>query len=48
MKMHLMNILNSFDATKKEKNMAVEHFVVNKVSHSSVEQFLNKLRGIEK
>ena len=48
MKMHLMNILNSFDATKKEKNKAVEHFVVNKVSHSSVEQFLNKLRGIEK
>lgn len=48
MKMHLMNILNSFDATKKEKKKAVEHFVTNKVTHSSVEQFLNKLRGIEK
>ena len=48
MKMHLMNILNNFDATKAEKKKAVEYFVVHKVSFSSVEQFLNKLRGIEK
>jgi hydroxymethylglutaryl-CoA reductase len=48
MKMHLMNILNNFDATKAEKKKAVDFFVENKVSFSSVEQFLNKLRGIEK
>lgn len=48
MKMHLMNILNNFDATKREKEKSVEHFVVNRVSYSSVEQFLNKLRDIEK
>lgn len=48
MKMHLMNILNNFNATKIEKKKAVEHFVVHKVSFSNVEQFLSKLRGIEK
>ena len=48
MKMHLMNILNNFNANKSEKKKAVEYFVENKVSFSSVELFLNKLRGIEK
>ncbi len=48
MKMHLMNILNNFDASKEEKKKAVEYFVVNRVSFSSVEQFLNKIRSVEK
>ncbi len=48
MKMHLMNILNNFDASKEEKKKAVEYFVVNRVSYSSVEQFLNKIRSVEK
>lgn len=48
MKMHLMNILNNFESTKEEKKKAEEYFVEHKVSYSSVEQFLNKLRGLEK
>lgn len=47
MKMHLMNILNNFNATKVEKKKAVEHFVVHRVSFSSVEQFLAKIRSVE-
>lgn len=45
MKMHLMNILNNFKATKDEKKKAVEHFMAHKVSFSSVEQFLLNLRS---
>jgi hydroxymethylglutaryl-CoA reductase len=48
MKMHLMNILNNFNATKTEKKKAVEHFMDHKVSFSSVEQYLNKIRGAKK
>lgn len=40
MKMHLLNILNHFDATPAEKEQAVEYFKKNKVSFTSVRAFL--------
>jgi len=45
MKMHLMNILNHFAATKIEKAKAVEYFVGNKVSFSSVSKFMQEIRS---
>lgn len=45
MKMHLMNILNQLEATRIEKEKAVIYFNENKISHTSVEQFLEKLRS---
>ena len=45
MKMHLMNILNQFEATTLEKEQAIQHFKMNKVSHNSVSQYLNTLRN---
>lgn len=45
MKMHLMNILNHFDATKSEKAKAVEYFVVHKVTFSNVSKFMQEMRG---
>lgn len=45
MKMHLMNILNQFNASKEEKNEALEYFKEHAVSHSSVVSFLEKLRS---
>ena len=44
MKMHLMNILNHFEATEEEKKKAVEYFVGNKVSFANVSEFISKLR----
>jgi len=44
MKMHLMNILNQFEATPEEKNALVTHFKTHAVSHSSVVEALDKLR----
>lgn len=44
MKMHLLNILNHFEATQDEKNRAVEHFKNQKVSFSSVRDFLLAMR----
>jgi len=44
MKMHLMNILNHFQATEREKNMAVEHFKTHKVSFNAVRDLLSVLR----
>ena len=44
MKMHLMNILNQYEATKEEKKKAVEYFKSRTVSHSEVEKLLNSLR----
>ncbi len=48
MKMHLMNILNHFEATDEEKTKAVEYFIGQKVSFNNVRQFLNKTRNLEK
>lgn len=44
MKMHLLNILNHFDATKEEKETAVEYFKKNKVSFTSVRAYLWAVR----
>lgn len=44
MKMHLMNILNQFNATKEEKTKMVAYFKNNPVSHSSVEDALISIR----
>lgn len=44
MKMHLFNILNHFKANDEEKNAAVEHFKDQKVSFSSVGQYIASLR----
>jgi len=44
MKMHLMNILNQFDASKSEKEKATAHFQEHAVSHASVVSYLEELR----
>lgn len=44
MKMHLFNILNHIEATKDEKDKAVEHFVEHRVTHGAVKQFIENLR----
>ena len=44
MKMHLMNILNQFEATSEEKIKLVEHFKNNTVTHSAVVSEIEKLR----
>lgn len=44
MKMHLMNILNQFEANDKEKTKIVAHFKTNAVTHSAVVEAINKLR----
>ena len=45
MKMHLLNILNVYEATDGEKKHAVEFFKHEKVSHSAVSSFLESIRG---
>ena len=45
MKMHLLNILNQFEATDKEKLQLVEHFKKNTVTHSAVVEAIEKLRA---
>ena len=45
MKMHLMNILNQFEATPQEKETIINHFKNNTVSHSAVVEQIEKLRG---
>jgi len=44
MKMHLMNILNQFNATNQEKETVVNHFKTNTVTHSAVVLEIEKLR----
>lgn len=44
MKMHLMNILNQFNATNAEKEVIVNHFKTNTVTHSAVVTEIEKLR----
>ncbi len=44
MKMHLMNILNQFEATLEEKKKIVEHFKTHIVTHSAVVEALENLR----
>jgi hydroxymethylglutaryl-CoA reductase len=45
MKMHLMNILNQFEATDEEKTTLIEHFKTHTATHSAVVEALNNLRG---
>jgi len=47
MKMHLLNILNHYDATDEEKVAAVEHFKTNKVSFSAVSSYLASYRALK-
>lgn len=44
MKMHLMNILNQFQATEEERKQVATHFEKNTVSHSAVVDYLDELR----
>lgn len=44
MKMHLMNILNQFNATDEEKEYIINHFKTNTVTHSAVVKAINDLR----
>jgi len=44
MKMHLMNILNQFEATDNEKKQIITHFKTNIVTHSAVVEKLEKVR----
>ena len=44
MKMHLMNILNQFNASKEEKESIVNYFKTNTVTHSAVVSEIEKLR----
>ncbi|MFD1062147.1 hydroxymethylglutaryl-CoA reductase, degradative [Winogradskyella litorisediminis] len=45
MKMHLMNILNQFEATETERKHLVNHFKSNTVTHSAVVEAIEKLRA---
>jgi hydroxymethylglutaryl-CoA reductase len=45
MKMHLINILNQYKTTNKEKEKAIEYFKTNTVSHIKVDLFIKKLRS---
>ncbi|OQX81721.1 MAG: hydroxymethylglutaryl-CoA reductase, degradative [Bacteroidetes bacterium 4484_249] len=45
MKMHLLNILNKFDASEAEKEIAKKYFEDKKVSYNSVGTYLDKLRN---
>ncbi|MFD1614682.1 hydroxymethylglutaryl-CoA reductase, degradative [Gelatiniphilus marinus] len=45
MKMHLLNILNQFEASNNEKIILTEHFKTNTVTHTAVVEALNKLRN---
>lgn len=44
MKMHLMNILNYFNANESEKEKALSYFTDRKVSFADVDNFIKKLR----
>lgn len=44
MKMHLFNIMNHFGATDAEKEKGLIHFTTEKVSFTSVREFIEKIR----
>jgi hydroxymethylglutaryl-CoA reductase len=44
MKMHLINILNSLEATESEKQSAVEYFKDEIVNNNNVQSYITKLR----
>lgn len=45
MKMHLLNILNQFDASNEEKAKAVEYFKTHSATHNAVVDFINRIRS---
>ncbi|MEP1490064.1 MAG: hydroxymethylglutaryl-CoA reductase, degradative [Algibacter sp.] len=45
MKMHLMNILNQFEASDDEKRTLTAYFKTNTVTHSAVVEAIKELRG---
>ena len=45
MKMHLLNILNQFEANDREKLQLIEHFKTNTVTHSAVVDAIKNLRA---
>jgi hydroxymethylglutaryl-CoA reductase len=45
MKMHLINILNQFQATQEEKDLLVEYFKTHVATHSAVVEAINALRS---
>lgn len=45
MKMHLMNILNQFEATAQEKELLTHHFKDHPVSYSTVAEAITNLRN---
>jgi hydroxymethylglutaryl-CoA reductase len=45
MKMHMMNILNQFQASEQEKTTLTEHFKTQVVTHSGVIEALKNLRA---
>lgn len=47
MKMHLLNILNQLEATNEEKDIIVDHFKHNTVSHSAAVKKFCEVRGIK-
>ena len=44
MKMHLINLLNKYEADENEKKLAQIYFKENTVSSASVENFIKKIR----
>ena len=44
MKMHLINILNSLEATESEKQSAIEYFKDEIVNNNNVQSYITKLR----
>jgi hydroxymethylglutaryl-CoA reductase len=47
MKMHLLNILNQLAATRREKEILLEHFKTNTVTHNAVVKALEASRALE-
>ncbi len=45
MKMHLLNILNQFDATNQEKEQAIEYFKTHTATHNHVVEFIKSVRS---
>lgn len=45
MKMHLKNILNQHQATQREREIILNHFAQNTVSHTTVVEFIENIRS---
>jgi hydroxymethylglutaryl-CoA reductase len=45
MKMHLLNILNQFDASNEEKESAIEYFKTHTATHNHVVEFIKSIRS---